>query len=808
MRNPTKSKISLLPAIDLVFLSVVSIAAVQCFRFEHFASPTLAWLDVAISMLLPLLLLGRLHRIDRQIALANSYRQRLVAGSVLFASLPVLVQFCIRPLGYGDSVEVIFLLVLQYAAWYLTVFSAWERFARGAFVLSSANVLVVTFMSGQNSISVLALIFFAGALWWLMGNYWNRVAAKAIDGESKTLPIRGYFAVGTIAALALVAIISWINGPVTSTAAVNGFMPTSGGNRWAGAYARSGLGDGDMLVGGEDATTTGAVDSDQFIEDSRPSMYDMISEQFEEPVITKKERVRAMALSGEAKHMHNVKQSEQSGKTFRTIRKPKNAKTDRSFEDRIAKALLYLEGSVPVRLALGTFNTFDGCDWTNQELKWDIRMNPLIQVQTVGEKPWYVVRNQERTFLRNYRCHKLKVMRLKSRSLPSPNFLKSWHIFKVDAPNLFDWGDDGLIKIDSSSVAAQTVIDIVSSVPNYYEMRSPENLFVNDQPSYFGKWVEFLSNVRNNESSKVQGDKIKAPLDQTPFTSIPNNDTKSRLLDLASEWTDGVPEGWSQVETIVDRIRNDFEVDNKNVPPDDCDDTVGFFLESGGGPNYLFATTATQMLRAAGYKTRLTSGLLVQKKDFVPSSNQSIATSENLHIWPEVCLEGWHWIPVEPTPGFPRPYNSMTWWQTALTAMGSVGKWIVANPISFLTILMLFGLAWGYRWAIFACICWLAWCLAAVVLPGQTLQVSRRLIDARFWCAGLPRPAFVPIADWYSRVGKDVGHEFFYIWNMANFCPSYDSSSSSLRTNQACRQIVSELSYGRIKEFVGKQREE
>ena len=122
-----------------------------------------------------------------------------------------------------------------------------------------------------------------------------------------------------------------------------GLSPFSGGeNGSQDKFAISGIGDGDMLTAGDNATTTGAVDSGQFIESDRPTLYDITSERYEGPVM-KKRRNRAVSLSGQSKHMHAAKQSEQAGRTFRTIRDVKDT-TEQKLEDRITEALFYVEG--------------------------------------------------------------------------------------------------------------------------------------------------------------------------------------------------------------------------------------------------------------------------------------------------------------------------------------------------------------------------------------------------------------------------------------------------------------------------------
>ena len=111
----------------------------------------------------------------------------------------------------------------------------------------------------------------------------------------------------------------------------------------------------------------------------------------------------------------------------------------------------------------------------------------------------------------------------------------------------------------------------------------------------------------------------------------------------------------------------------------------------------MFATACAMALRSAGYKTRVASGFIVQKKDYVRVARQSIVTADNLHMWPEVCLDGEFWVPVEPTPGYPIPYSTQTalQWITAKASMA--WGWMLANPVSVALMVGFVSLAFVFR---------------------------------------------------------------------------------------------------------------
>ena len=547
--NPSKVKPSYFPSIESLILGFLAALVVQTFRA---GSTQFVWwvrIDACFELLIPVVLLilcFQFVKKDLPFEDETKWKYLLQIGAFLYAGLPVLTQLVSRSFfGVGDPNEIVTLLVLQNAAWYLVVFSAFWNFGRVGFLLSSALVLFVCFTSDKWAVLAMALLFSLIAMWWLMGNYWSRLETKLLDGKSKSLPIRWSFLAGTALVVAAVGMIASSNKPIMQTISAAGFMPTSGGSKWSDDYANSGIGDGDMLAAGEDATTTGAVDSNQFIEDNRRSIYDAINELFEDPVARiEKKRNRAETISETTTHIHDVKRSEQSGQSFRVVRKPGRHRKKRNFEDVISDALFFVEGSVPVRFQIDTFNHFDGWDWSHREYDWVERLNLGISVKELGAKPWYVIQSQTRSYLPTSRSHRVKIMRLESSSLPSSPFLQRWHIAKVKSENMFSWGDNGLVKFDGQ-IPPQTMIDMVGHVPNYHVLRSSNNFtnsFTADSNGIFNWLDRKLGIVHHMHMS--QGSKLKTYRDSdSQFVQVASEESKLRLRGLADEWVAGIEPG-------------------------------------------------------------------------------------------------------------------------------------------------------------------------------------------------------------------------------------------------------------------------
>lgn len=724
------------------------------------------------------------------------------AGAFLLLFMVLVAQWISRSFGVGDANEIVALALVQYVSWYLIVFSGFG-FRKVAFILVASLVLFVCFIANTAEVFVTAFLFAIIAMWWLLGNYWSRVNGKALDGDSRTLPISSIAIALNLSLVSLIGFVAWLIVPPDSGIFARGFSPFSGGkDGGASEFARSGLGDGNMLTAGANAKSAGAVESEQFIEDDKPSMYDITVEKYNAPKMIKKRRNRAIALNERAKHLHKVIKSEQAGKTFRTLRESnKDDQIKNELEDKITEALFFVEGSVPARFSTDIFDEFDGFDWKKNVVDKEKFPLPKIVFEKRASTKWYSVRRVRREYMSSQRQHRIKIMRLDSNRLPTPSLIQHWHIDRANIPNLFYWNDFGSIEMQGEFIASHTMIDTISQVPNYHVLRSG-NLRLENQPNLFWSRVDELLGVGNGFSTERetsfnywQGDP------ESQYLQVPDNRTSARMKELVSNWTKDVREGWNQVESIVDRIREDYRLDTSCVASDDCEDTASHFLNVKAGPSYLFATTATQLLRVAGYQTRLVKGFIARQQDFDRVANQSVVASENLHFWPEVCLDGQNWIAVELTPGYPRPYSDSTLWQRLVAFVFSLINWSVQNPFSTTCLIALAVCAVKYRFTWIAAGCWVIWLGASSVFPKRRLRLTRQLIDIRFWAAGIPRPAFETISDWYSQVLQRTDIRFFQLWLESNFSSEGSLRQSKSEVMSACQEIADELSYKKIKTF-------
>ena len=762
-----------------IFSALMASLVLQLFRMDQHRGITIMWIECVIFLILPIAFFLFVTRWTSRNESSNTQTTTAYlaqGGVVAIALLLIVVQMIDRSVGLGDANELVALLVLQGIGWHLAIFASVRGFERASLLICGAIVFFVCCMSQRLDVLIAGALFAISSLWWLAGLYWSRLDSKAIDGNSKVLTIHasttGITAIVILLCLAIASLVPISN----SQFSLAGFMPFSGGeDGYEDEFAASGVGDGNMLTAGNNATTTGAVDSDEFIEDDKPSIYDVMSDQYEGPVFKNQKRKRAIPLDVKAKHIHGVKQSEQAGRSFRTMRNT-DRELDTELEDRISKALLQIEGSVPARFVIDCFHQFDGWDWSKVDIANENPLNPRIKIFKSLGKPFFKLQRVKEKYLTENRTHRIKIMRFENPNLPTTSFLNNWHIAKVDDVTMFSWDDSGVVKFAGEMIPPQTVVDVNGFVPNYHLMRDDRA----------------LSRYANSDSDSL-------------FLQVPDTDSKDRIASLAAQYTAGSDTGWNQVEAIVQRFRNDFELDPEWEVSETVDDTVGHFLDQNGGPSYMFATSCAMALRSAGYPTRLASGFLIQQEDYDRRSRQSIVTTRNLHMWPEVCLDGKYWIPVEPTPGYPIPYSTETLWQWAKAAFHAyVVAPIRSHPFISTIIALAFVLSYVYRAIVVTNLMLLWWHFVRIVWPQRILETTRQLIDVRFWFAGDARPESRTIQSWYTRVEPGLSSGFFELWNFKNYC-SRPLAFDREDTVSKCQEQISAITLKKIQQLKANQ---
>jgi hypothetical protein len=700
---------------ETLFLVSVSAAALTAARSESTVS--LFWLTTSSVIFTAI---PWLFWIGLQFSTACHRRIDALfpAMVVAWTAAPMVFEAVGRQIGVGDAPELVMLLCLQNAALVAAAYGHRRRCQQIATLLSAFLALFAIVIGSNRAVFVLAGLFGVVMLWWLMARYWERVRkTQAASRTDRCLPMRSTV-LGVVALIALLLLVT-LGTTRASIHVLHGFMPSSGGDRWSDEFARSGVGDGDAMVAAEeDAMSFGPVESELFLESEMPSLYDITSDMYGEPPKPNKKFQRAIALAGvQTKEMElRIAKSERSGREFSTVRR--QVELDReTLEDRKAAALFYLVGRVPLHLALEQYDTFDGRQWTHSG---PLEQQPPIRLSLTGGKPWmHLKRIGISPVYRGLGPHALKIINLKTARIPSPPHLTAVHIDKVDQIDFFGWTDDGMLCMTVREHLPQlSVLHLRSHGVNLEPLRQAD--FSIDLPT-----------------CDVPGD-------------------RQSLNSVAAQWTRDVPRGWRQVEAIVARLRSEFEVDRSATAPEDCQDVVAYFLKDRRGPDYLFATTAAMLLRQLGYPTRLVTGFYARGERYDRRAGQTQVLAEDVHVWAEVQIDGNTWIPIEPTPGYDPPRESLTWPQRLSLAWRATWQWCLAHAWSLVAVLGAAAVLWATR------VRWLDWVFTVLCRSAGLGSVRRRvlwtmrLLEWRAWLAGHPRPPTKTLSGWHGALVESL----------------------------------------------------
>lgn len=691
----------------------------------------------------------------------------LAAALAGFLVLPVILEVVVRDLiAQGDAVEVVMLNCLRNAALGTAAFARRRSQARFSCIFSGFLTLFAVSISDGRAVYVPASIFAAVGLWSLMGAYWDRLQAKSAVESRRQLPLK----IGVLGAVctALAAAGVLLAGTRHELFALPGFMPTSGGQHGSDPYARQGIGDGDMLAAAkEQAMTFGPVDSEQFLESQMPSLYDMLDDRYGEPTVKPKKKLqRAVALSGKdaVSRLQNASSSKRSGREFSAARRRsgKRSSTPKGTE---SSALIYVLGPVPVHLALETYDAFDGATWTHDAAP---PSEVPLEMDTKAEKPWLEFRASPPDWVLAEERHAVKIINLKSARYPSPPLLSAIYIDHVNRPDLYGWSKDRVLEIKGQeSIPQFTVVHLVNNV-------------LGSEPVH--KYALHEGNNRRHD----------------PFLEVPEVASVEEAKRLADLWVREIPMGWRQVEAIVRHLRSEFSRDDKATAPDGCADVVGHFLKAGRGPDYLFATTATLLLRLRGYPARLVTGFYADARRYDRRAGQTAVVKEDTHVWLEVAAGQETWIPVEPTPGYEPPRMVLTWSEYAWMLGARVSAWATANwPF----VAAFFGLAVFAVWKrhrVMDAMAWWVWQAALFGGPRRAVLATMRLLECRAWLAGCSRPRHRTVSAWHGRwlpgesASAETVRQVISLFDWVLYAPRSGDEAPvpAIEVKQVCRAAV------------------
>ena len=643
---------------------------------------------------------------------------------VLFAILPFITDVILRNFfAHGNPWEILVTLSLRNLMFGLVALSR-SSTKRLAIFTSLFLAIYGSLVTVSATTNVLLAAYALFGLWWLMGNYWQRISAHFPDESTTEIP---YFArvgaVGLVLCCLGSGAIAFNSNAVTS--AIAGFMPSSGGTGGNDPFARGGVGDGDQMVGAtEDANSFGPIESELFLESQQSTLYDMFIETYDPPSTKKRKgRARAIPLAPQETQKQNHKklaQNKKSSREFSAIRRESADRKRQKLEDVQSRALLYVAGRTPLHLGLAVFDHWDG---QTLSLQGEQHKPRLWLSEDEASRKW--VTWERDTFgecFGDTEHHLLKVINLSSATVPTPPNLTGAHIDKLHDAGFFRW-EDGLLRLLGDRIPSLTVLH-AKSRPLRRDRLEALSLRQDEDHSHSERIA--TESIPSQSASEEEQNTRNVHTDASDSDESADFVIGGAIKQLAIDWTEGADNDWERVERICDQLRT-FEHDSKaNVPEESADAVEYFLFKAKRGPDYLFATSAAVLLRSLGYQTRVISGFYADPDNYDRIAKATGVFPNNLHFWTEVQTDHGHWISVEPTPGFQVLYAKQTVFEVVAATFSGIVQRIVAKPFASLFAIVSVIAGFLLRGQIYSWLATLWWRVGMNTSPRQ--QVLRSIL--------------------------------------------------------------------------------
>lgn len=682
----------------ILLMAMIGLAVIFFRRIGYDGLPVVG-AELVIGPTLLMLAMFALHSPERGLVSVSKRRQFVFIGvTIVLLAMPWAADAMGRDFGYGNEFEILSLSSLAWAAALMSI-SPGGRTKSLSVISSGFLTLFTAFTADSVGITVFVYAWIAICLWWLVDRHWS-LASCLNAAEVEAAPIaRAVTLIGGSAAFILATSLVSDSIPILRKLPAE-IMPTSGGTSSKDAAARKGVGNGDALIAAQNhASSFGAVETDFFLDSDKPSLFDVFSDEFGDPI--KKEKVeRTQALSPDEIRSQDGKFAEanRSSKSDEFSIHRETPALNESLDDLPSTALMFWEGRTGIRLAVQRFDTFSNETWQQSRPPSDPATLHPRSVR-VGEALWFAPpRIQVQSSLSPFTGaipEAVRFTRFGSAAIPIPAGAQLWRVDQLTLPDLFAYTADNCLYMPGRD-----------AVPDYTVVR-----FVNSHLD-----AESLDrHMRTCAPGKLH--------------QRPSSDCGSRIAELSHSYARQTTRGWPQVDQVIRSLRSDFAVEPIHQQPA----TLEQFLDQRQGPCYMFATTAALMLEHLGYETRLVTGFYVNPEHYLASERATAIQASDAHVWLEVNSGHGYWVPLEPTPGFLMPTYQASWsywarqnWQKILTV--TVACAALASLIHLLR-------AWLFR------------TLATVFSPALSLLPTRHraasirwLLDIRWKLIGSPRP--------------------------------------------------------------------
>jgi transglutaminase-like putative cysteine protease len=191
-----------------------------------------------------------------------------------------------------------------------------------------------------------------------------------------------------------------------------------------------------------------------------------------------------------------------------------------------------------------------------------------------------------------------------------------------------------------------------------YDTDSNSLLAEEDSPAGLTYTVESVLPVLTTaQLEEVPG--IAPPQIASEYTYLPPN-FSTRVQQEAGLVTRGATTQYEKAKALQDYFRSGEFTYDLNVPKGHSGDALEHFLfDTKRGYCEQFSGAYAAMARAVGLPARVAVGFTPGELD-PGTTDEYVVKGFNGHAWPEVYLQGYGWVPFEPTPGRGMP-NAEAW---------------------------------------------------------------------------------------------------------------------------------------------------
>jgi len=675
--------------------------------------------------------------------------------------------------GTGRPFELILMFAVKNTFLVMAAAGCWKKYQQ--FAAWGSIFLIIcaaTTYSGPDMIILAGLELILG-FFWLFYSYWTTLSIALLPAVKKQ-NLGKYLLLSSLALLLFLILSFSGENPVVH--AFKGILPSSGGDSRGDIHARDGLGDGELLVAGKyDIRSFAPIENAPFMSSDDPSLYDIMSDTYEDEGEISKNIDRAIGLRMQDQKIEEkeLPDAENINRHFSTARNQKTAE-EKSAEGISSDALLHISGRTPLHLRMDTYDIFDGVNWFKEPMHKEDQKHFLLKERF--EKPYIVVNSKAHTLSQECRneLHVVTNNHLKSNQLPAPLHLREIHIDLVDRIDMFDWHQESIVKLDRKELPRLVPMHLISHFPDrkLIEFRSVKYATLTNQKKH--------------------------------YIALPKFPVITKIRKLAEDLVSGIDNDWEKIKRIEQYHREQFPqdrsitYDGKQALPLDR-----FLFESKAGPDYLIASSAALMLRTLGYSTRLVSGFYASPEDYDIKSDHTPVHADDVHFWVEVQVgpSSSDWCTIEPTAGYAVLGPPLSLYERTIEAILSISVWIQNHWALFLATVGILSCLFLFRYQLvdFLVTGWLK-----VSRPRDTRRFIFRtlwLLELRIRGQGLKRPVTMPLNQWLQQQAENLAinttclSELVQYVNWATFSPSSADNTQAPAgdlISNCCHRIINE----------------